>query len=184
MLFGKEKVVVYIDGGNTYRKLKELGIPKDGKKFDYSAFVNHLTGERELISKRYYVGIVKNHDNSKKSADMVKSQQKFLSGLENEGFAIKRGRIMYDGKRIREKGVDVKLSVDLVIGAVDNLYDTAIVISSDTDLIPAIQYVRNGKNKQVEYIGFASNPSIGLIKSSKSRLFAESDLMSFQVDKV
>lgn len=183
MLFRKEKVVVYIDGGNTYRKLKELSIPKQDKRFDYTAFVNHLVGERELISKRYYVGIVKNHDNSKKSEGMVKSQQKFLSGLENEGFVIKRGRIMYDGKRIREKGVDVKLSVDLVIGAVDDLYDTAIIVSSDTDLIPAIQYVRNAKNKQVEYIGFASNPSIGLIKSSKSRLFAESDLMPFQVDK-
>lgn len=67
--------------------------------------------------------------------------------------------------------------------AVDNLYDVAIIVSSDTDLIPAIQYVRNGKDKQVEYIGFANNPSLGLIKSSKSRLFAESDLMPFQVDK-
>ena len=158
MLFGKKKVVVYIDGGNTYRKLKELGLPQKDKR------------------------IVKNHDNSKKGEDMVKSQQKFLSGLETEGFTVKRGRIMYDGNRIREKG-DVKLSVDLVMGAVDNLYDTAIVVSSDTDLIPAIQYVRNEKNKQIEYIGFATNPSIGLIKSSKSRLFAESDLMQFQVDK-
>ncbi|SRR3989338_2370380 len=183
MLFEKEKVVVYIDGGNTYRKLKELGLPQKDKRFNYSAFVNHLVGERNLASKRYYVGIVKNHDNSKKGGDMVKSQQKFLSGLENERFIVKRGRIMYDKDRIREKGVDVKLSVDLVIGAVDNLYDTAIVVSSDTDLIPAIQYVRNGKNKQVEYIGFASKPSFGLIKSSKSRLFAESDLIQFQIDK-
>ena len=183
MLFGKESVVVYIDGGNTYRKLKGFCLPQKDKRFNYSAFVNHLVGERNLASKRYYVGIVKNHDNSKKGGDMVKSQQKFLSGLENERFIVKRGRIMYDKDRIREKGVDVKLSVDLVIGAVDNLYDTAIVVSSDTDLIPAIQYVRNGKNKQVEYIGFASKPSFGLIKSSKSRLFAESDLIQFQIDK-
>jgi uncharacterized LabA/DUF88 family protein len=184
MLFGKDKVVVYIDGGNTYRKLKELGLPQKDKRFNYSAFVNHLVGERNLVSKRYYVGIVKNHDNSKKGEDMVKSQQKFLSGLENEGFVIKRGRIMYDGKRIREKGVDVKLSIDLVIGAVDHLYDTAIVVSSDTDLIPAIQYVRNGKNKQVEYIGFTHSPSLGLVAQTKPRLLAESDLMPFQVDKV
>ncbi|MBI4136394.1 MAG: NYN domain-containing protein [Candidatus Vogelbacteria bacterium] len=163
----KERIVVYIDGGNTYRKLKELGIPQRDKRFNYSAFVSHLVGERVLISKRYYVGIVKNHDNSKKGDDMVKSQQKFLSGLENEGFTIKRGRIMYDGSRIREKGVDVKLSVDLVIGAADDLYDAAIIVSSDTDLIPAIQYVRNGKNKQVEYIGFANSPSLGLIKSAQ-----------------
>jgi uncharacterized LabA/DUF88 family protein len=116
---------------------------------------------------------------------MEKSQQKFLNNLRGEGFDIKPGRIMYDGAdRIREKGVDVKLSVDLVIGAVDNLYDTAVVISSDTDLIPAIKYVRNAKNKTVEYVGFADNPSFGLIKeSSASRVFSKTDLSQFQVGK-
>jgi hypothetical protein len=29
---------------------------------------------------------------------------------------------MYDGGRIREKGVDVKLAIDVVIGAADNLF--------------------------------------------------------------
>lgn len=185
MLFKKETVAVYIDGGNTYRKIKELGLPEDLKRFDFSSFITHLVGERTLISKRYYVGIVKNFDNSDKGEKMVKSQQRFLNSLQTENFIIKPGRIMYDGKdRIREKGVDVKLSVDLVIGAVDNLYDVAIVISSDTDLIPAIQYVRNAKNKIVEYIGFASSPSFGLIKeSSVSRLFSKTDLTQFQIDK-
>lgn len=90
MLFGKERVVVYIDGGNTYRKLKELGIPKQDKRFDYSTFVNHLVGERELVSKRYYVGIVKNHDNSKKSGDMVKSQQKKLDSTKTKLEALEK----------------------------------------------------------------------------------------------
>lgn len=34
--------------------------------------------------------------------------------------------------------------------AVDNLYDTAIVISSDTDLIPAVLYIQY-KKKKIEY---------------------------------
>ena len=152
----KEIVAIYIDGSNTYKRLKSLGIPQKLNRFDYSAFVQHLVGNRELISKRYYVGIVKNVDGSEQSEKMVRSQQKFLNGLQIEGFKIKSGRIMYDGGSIREKGVDVKLSVDLVIGAVDDIYDTAIVISSDTDLIPAIKYVRKAKNKKVEYIGFGS----------------------------
>ena len=177
----KEMVAVYIDGGNTYQRLKEIGMPETSKKFDYSAFIKHLVGERDLISKRYYVGIVKNFDNSEKGGKMVKSQQKFLEGLRAEGFEIKYGKIMYDGGRIREKGVDVKLSVDLVIGAADNLYDTAIVISSDTDLIPAIKYVRGAKSKAVEYIGFGSSSSLGMIKeSSTPRVFSKTDLMSFQ----
>lgn len=180
----KERTAIYIDGGNTYKRLKVLGVPKKETRFDYSAFVKILVGNRALISKRYYVGIVRNVDGSEKAEKMVKSQQKFLSGLKNEGFGIKPGKIMYDDGNIREKGVDVKLAVDLVIGATDNLYDTAIVISSDTDLIPAIKYIRNAKNKNVEYVGFGETPSFGMIKeSSVSRLFSNTDLIKFQIIK-
>jgi uncharacterized LabA/DUF88 family protein len=100
--------------------------------------------------------------------------------LRSTGFEIKKGKIMYDGGRIREKGVDVKLAIDLVIGGADNLYDTAVVVSSDTDLIPAIKYARY-KKKNVEYVGFAGAPSLGMIKEcSSQRLLAKEDLASFQ----
>ena len=82
----KEKVAVYIDGGNTYRRLKEMGIPEKSSRFDYSTLVKHLVGERELVSKRYYVGIIKNFDGSAKGEQMVKSQQTFLNGLTEQGF--------------------------------------------------------------------------------------------------
>lgn len=177
----KEKVAIYIDGGNTYRRLKNIGIPQKSLRFDFSAFIDHLVGDRILISKRYYVGIVRNVDNSEKAEKMVRSQQKFLSSLETEGFEIKRGKIMYDNGNMREKGVDVKLSLDLAVGAVDNWYDTAIVISSDTDLIPAIQYVRSAKKKNIEYVGFGATPSFGMIKeTSVSRIFSDTDLFQFQ----
>lgn len=181
----KERVAIYIDGGNAYKRLKNLGIPKKETRFDYSVFAELLLGDRTLISKRYYVGMVRNVDGSEKAEKMVRGQQKFLSGLENEGFEIKKGKIMYDDGNIREKGVDVKIAVDLVIGANDNLYDTAIVISSDTDLIPAIKYVRNAKKKNVEYIGFGTNPSLGMIKeASIARVFAHTDLAQFQCKTV
>lgn len=179
-IFGREKVAVYIDGSNTYNKLKKLGVPEEGKRFDFSTFVSHIVGERQLVSKRYYVGVVRNHDNSEKSEKLVRKQQQFLETLRSTGFEIKRGKIMYDGGRIREKGVDVKLAVDLVIGAGDDLYDIAIVVSSDTDLIPAIKYLRY-KKKKVEYIGFAGDPSLGMIKECNTqRLFAKEDLVPFQ----
>lgn len=182
MILGKkERVAIYIDGSNTYNKLKALGFPEEGKRFDLSAFVSHIAGEREMVSKRYYVGIVRNHNNSDKGDLLVKKQQQFLETLRATGFEVKPGKIMYDSGKIREKGVDVKLAVDLVIGATDDWYDTALIISSDTDLIPAIKYVLNGKKKKVEYIGFAGVPSFGMIKEcSTQRLFAKEDLIPFQ----
>ena len=81
-----EVIAVYIDGGNTYRRLREIGVPKKSKRFDFSAFAAHLVGDRSLGSKRYYVGIVKNFENTEKGEKMAKSQQKFLEGLRAEDF--------------------------------------------------------------------------------------------------
>lgn len=180
----KERVAIYVDGGNTYRKLKNFNLPEEGKRFDFAAFANHLLSERELVSKRYYVGQVRNFDKSEKSEELVRKQQMFLETLRTNGFEVKLGKIMYDAGRIREKGVDIKLAVDVVVGATDNLYDTAIIVSSDTDLIPAIKYVVNGKKKNIEYIGFAGSPSYGMMKeSSTQRILGKEDMRAFQYDK-
>ena len=164
----KERVAIYIDGSNTYNRLTTLGVPSKIHRFDFSSFAAHLAGERSLISKRYYVGVVKNFDNSAQGEERSKKQQKFPE-LRATGFDVKLGTIMYDGSQIREKGVDVKLSVDLVVGAADNLHDAAIVISSDTDLIPAIKYALNGKRKSVKYIRFRR---LSLIRIDKTLQFA------------
>lgn len=181
-MFGKEKVAVYIDGSNFYHYLKdeEISFPK-GVKFDFKAFVDFLVNDRNCISKRYYTGIFRNVDNSSKSQDLVRGQQKFLSEIEKDGFVVKRGRIMYDSGKTREKGTDVKIATDLIIGAVDNLYDTAILVSSDTDLIPAIKYLRY-KKKKLEYVGFSHAPSFGIQKyANLSRLLLPSDIEKFKV---
>ena len=178
----KERVAVYIDGSNFYGYLKdkEIAFPK-GTKFDFKKFVNFLVGDkRELISKRYYTGVFRNIDRTKKSEKLVKGQQKFFTNIENDGFVVKRGRIMPIERVYKEKGTDVKIAVDLVIGAVDNHYDTAILVSSDTDLIPAIRYVKY-KEKTLEYIGFAHAPSLGIQKYANfSRLLLPDDIEKFK----
>ncbi len=109
---------------------------------------------------------------------MVRSQQKFLANLENEGFIIERGKIVYDHE-IREKGVDVKIAIDLVIDGIEDKYDTAIIVSSDTDLIPAIKYIQS-KGKNVEYIGFSNHTSLGLMKNCDAqRVFGVAELTPF-----
>ncbi len=176
-----EKVVVYIDGNNFYKYLKDkkVNFPK-GVKFDFNKFIDFLARGRECVSKRYYIGIARNLDNTEKSKQIVRGQQKFLSGIEKEGFVIKRGRVIYDGGGIREKGTDVKLAIDLVIGAVDNMYDTAILVSSDTDLIPAIKYLKY-KGKKLEYVGFSHNPSLSMQKYADfSVLLLPEDIEKFR----
>ncbi len=181
----KEKVAVYIDGNNFYGYLKDKAInfPKD-TRFNYSKFVQWLVGDRDCVSKRYYVGIARNFDNSEKSKQIIRGQQKFLQSLMNEGFTVKPGRVMYDGGKIREKGTDVKMAVDLIIGAIEDKYDTAMLVSSDTDLIPAVQYIKYRK-KKLEYVGFSHSPSLGMQKYADfTILLLPKDIEKFQEKKL
>jgi NYN domain len=45
------------------------------------------------------------------------------------------------GEKPREKGIDVSLAIDFVVGAVTNEYDVGILMSTDTDLKPALEAV-------------------------------------------
>ena len=79
-----------------------------------------------------------------------------------------------------KKGTDIKMAVDLIVGAVDNLYDTAILVSSDTDLIPAVKYIKY-KGKKLEYVGFSHAPSLGMQKHANlSILLQLKDIKSFK----
>jgi uncharacterized LabA/DUF88 family protein len=100
---------------------------------------------------------------------------------QRQRFMVHRGYIMENHGVYHEKGVDVKIAVDLLTGAYEGSYDTAILLSSDTDLIPAIQKVR-ALGKVVEYIGFAHRPSLGLQKHvNLSRLLIRAEIEPFAV---
>jgi uncharacterized LabA/DUF88 family protein len=50
--------------------------------------------------------------------------------------------MMKNSGAYHEKGVDVRIAVDMIVGAYENEFDTVILISSDTDLIPAVEKIR------------------------------------------
>ena len=78
-----------------------------------------------------------------------------------------------------EKGVDVLIAVDLLVGAYENKQDTAILVTSDTDFIPAIKKVRTMK-KKIEYIGFSHKPSYALIANSNiRRLLIKDEILEY-----
>lgn len=177
----QEKIAVYIDGSNFYKYLKDKQINLSrGVKFDYKKFVDFLVNDRQLVYKGYYTGIARNVDKTKKSEVIVRGQQKFLAMIVNDGFTVRRSRIMYDSGKIREKGTDVNIAVDLVVDAIENTYDTAILVSSDTDLLPAIEYIKR-KGKKLEYVGFSHAPSFGMQKFANfSILLLPKDVEKFK----
>ena len=47
----------------------------------------------------------------------------------------------YPARRPEEKGIDVQLAIDFVALAHDDVYDVGIIFSSDTDLVPVLEFV-------------------------------------------
>lgn len=177
----KNRIFIIIDGNNFYHRLKELKL-KNLLDFDYEKFTQFLVGKRNLVLRKYYIGAIREESRNPKSKELMIGQQKLLGKLQKQGWQIGLGQMLKsDG--YHEKGVDVLMAVDLLVGAYENLYDTAILVSSDTDLIPAIDKVRLMK-KEMEYIGFSHKPSYALIAHSDARrLLIKEELLSFFIEK-
>ena len=172
-----ERVFIIIDGNNFYHRLKELKLT-NLLSFDYEKFAQFLFGRRILASKNYYIGAIREERNNPKSRELMIGQQKLIGKLQKGNWVIKFGHMLKTDE-FHEKGVDVQIAVDILIGAYENLYDTAILVSSDTDLIPALAKARSMK-KKIEYIGFSHKPSYGLITHSDiRRLLTKDDLQQF-----
>jgi hypothetical protein len=56
--------------------------------------------------------------------------------------------------RMVEKGVDTSIVTDLFSGAINDAYDVAVLVSNDSDFVPAIQTIQERLNKQIIHIGF------------------------------
>jgi uncharacterized LabA/DUF88 family protein len=114
---------------------------------------------------------------------MMSNQQRLLARLRNQEWSTSAGFILETDSEHHEKGVDVKIAVDIVIGAYENLYDRLILVSSDTDLLPALEVVRR-KKKEIEYVGFSHAVSHAMIEyATETRLLRKDDLVPFVSEK-
>lgn len=175
-----ERVLVVVDGSNFYHRLKEISqLTGSLLGWDHNSFIEWLVGDRSVVEKKYYIGVVRARQDDLRAQKLRSNQQRLFAKLRSGGWNIALGYILNAQDGHHEKGVDVQIAVDLLIGAYENLYDTVIVISSDTDLLPAISKIRSMK-KKVEYIGFSHKPSLALITHSDvRRLLTKEDLQKF-----
>ena len=174
----KQKCIVLIDGSNFYFKLKDLQL-HNLLSFDFSGFATKLTGEgNKLVQATYYVGKIRT-DGTEKTQALFNNQRKLLTHLRKNGFTYSLGYLMKTNGKYHEKGVDVNIAVDLLVATYENLCDRLIVVSSDTDLLPAILKAKE-KGKIIEYIGFSHKPSVAMVATcSSSRLLTKEDIDEF-----
>ena len=142
-----KRAFVFIDGSNFYFKLKDLTSKLDGKysliDFDFRKFAEWLVKPNELLEIRYYLGTIKRERNNPKSEQLYANQQKLIGKLQQQNIIITLGHVIrHPDKTHHEKGVDVRLAVEMIRFAREDKYDIAYLVSSDTDLVAAVEEVR------------------------------------------
>ena len=189
-------IVLLIDGENLKGKIKTVFKEADKKEpvwheYDFKGLFNKVLANISINRKVFYFARLKEHEGSKeKSKELIEEQRLLKTHLEAQGFGVVlsgrvRGQMEVgrDGKKIlifKEKGVDVKIAVDMVSFACDKKVKEIILGSSDSDLQPAIKEVRNRKVNCV-YLGFETQPNKGLsYTTNRTILIRNSELFEFE----
>jgi uncharacterized LabA/DUF88 family protein len=53
-----------------------------------------------------------------------------------------------------EKMLDTRIATDLIADATFDVFDIALLVSEDSDFVPAVEFVQEMRNKQVVHVGF------------------------------
>jgi uncharacterized protein (TIGR00288 family) len=172
-----QRCLILIDGSNFYFKLKDLQL-HNLLNFNFGRFTAFLAQSDKAVSACYYVGRIR-QDGTDYADKLLANQQKLIETLKRHGYQYKLGYLLKNDNEYHEKGVDVHIAVDMLVAAYENSCDKIILVSSDTDLEPAIKKSRE-KGKIVEYLGFSHKPSVAMVRfCSQSRLLTKNELLSF-----
>ena len=189
-------MILIIDGENFKGKIRSI-YKENGKdkpvwhEYDFKGLLDKVLSGKNIKQKIFYFARIKEYEGSKeKSLELIEEQRLLKTHLEKQGFeVILSGRVRgqmedsYKGKKVlvfKEKGVDVKIAVDMVSWSCDEKVKEIILGSSDSDLQPAIKEVRK-RNVKCIYLGFESLPNKGLsYTTNKTILIRNSEILEFE----
>lgn len=149
-----DRVVVFLDYQNVYMGARSAfhpyGAPSPAGQVDPYRLGELLVSkgppdvERELTEVRIYRGQPDSQKDPKGYAANDR-QCRHWETLPKATVITRTLRYPLDWPREKEqeKGIDVQLAIDLVAGAVRREYEVGILMSTDTDLKPALEFVRD-----------------------------------------
>ncbi|MDR2818914.1 MAG: NYN domain-containing protein [Desulfovibrio sp.] len=152
-----QKALFLFDGPNFYKNLKSGKI--DRGHLNFRKLAENLSMGRTIVDVVFFTSPV----DQSTDAENYKSQQKFFAALEKSGVTLCKGNLVTRRVSCRkcraapiickncdtplvvkeEKSVDVQLAMTMVTRCMDKNYDVLYLASCDSDLVPAINFVRN-----------------------------------------
>ncbi|HIP42952.1 MAG TPA: NYN domain-containing protein [Aquifex aeolicus] len=157
-----ERLMIFIDGSNLFHGIRHLNI-----KVDYSKLVEFLREGRYLVRAYFYTAVPQEKDVKKGTPewDSLMRQRRFLDELSLMGIKVRTANLRkLPGGEFLEKEVDIMLATDMLSLAYRNAYDTAILVSGDSDFIHTVEAVQS-LGKRVENATFKKTSSYNLRKA-------------------
>jgi uncharacterized LabA/DUF88 family protein len=141
-----KRVIAYIDGFSMYHALDDL---KENhlKWLDLWSLISSLLKEDEQLEKvAYFSAFATWRPNS------VVRHKTYVEALENSGVTPIMSHFKQKNRSCKncksewldheEKETDVRIALGILQGAFEDTYDKAFILTSDSDLVPAIRAVK------------------------------------------
>jgi len=192
---------LFIDGENLRHYIEDV-LEQNGHKdknindIDLPKLLNNVLKRIKITRRTFYAAKLHVYQEYpkylKKSEDLVRRQRILKTELEKNGFDfvisgnVRAFKVRVNHKEaivFKEKGVDVRIAVDLVSSACDKKIDTAILCSSDSDLQPAVKEA-GARGLEIVYLGFEINPNKGLMyTTNRSIIIRNSEILDALITK-
>ena len=134
------KAAIFIDGWHLKKREEDNKI-----KLDYHKLSDELTKGDYRVRTNYYAARAKPEDlvtKELKELDLI--TETFHCALDRfPRFAIRLGRLEKIAGKWKQKGVDMRLGVDMVQMSANKLIDKAILIAADGDFVYAVEKAKD-----------------------------------------
>ncbi|MDR3490846.1 MAG: NYN domain-containing protein [Gammaproteobacteria bacterium] len=154
----KKKVAVYVDGFNLYHGLVNLQKPHLKWLNLRSLAEKFIDHKSETIEKVYYFSAIATFMDK----ETTLRHRTYIEALETNGVEFiggnfkdkwldyKNKHIQIKWKKHEEKETDVNISIHMVRDAIKKRFDKFILITNDTDIVPAIKMAKS-ENSSLQF---------------------------------
>jgi uncharacterized LabA/DUF88 family protein len=161
-----KRAIVFIDGQNLFHCVRNA-FGYTFPNFDIKGLATRVCATKawQLDSVRFYTGVPDATDNAFWSQFWAAK----LLAMSRQGVVTYSRPLRYRNKRVRlpdgsvhaylsgeEKGIDVRIALDVIALAHRRVYDVALIVSQDQDLSEVAEEVRVIANEQGRWIKVAS----------------------------
>lgn len=149
-----DRLMIFIDAEYVIQSLRHLANQKriTLANIKWRELIDWIKGDRHLIRCYYYSALLVETQNP----HTYQQQQDFLKQLKTDidYLQIKMGKLVRQKGIWVQKGVDVKIAVDMVTKAFLDHYDIGAIVSGDSDFISLIDDIKEKHGKQIELYTF------------------------------